>query len=168
MLHANLAGRLAARRFLVFITTLRSVFRSQHCGYAVLWSTDSDAPGCTPSSCAEFSSTSCPNSQVTISPDPPIHGQDLRFTIDGNMAAVATGGTVKASVIYWGVRVYQQITDLCQTVSVCPLQPGPVQVRLAGHNGRSVGIHHALAVAAFDLSLLAPWPRTLAVHASTA
>jgi hypothetical protein len=52
----------------------------------------------------------------------------MTFTVDAVAGAPVAGGTVRASVAYWGVKVYSQQTALCDAVSSCPIPPGPVRV----------------------------------------
>ncbi|EGG20835.1 hypothetical protein DFA_00700 [Cavenderia fasciculata] len=63
---------------------------------------------------------------VTITPDPPVKGQDITVTANGNLNEEITSGNVKLLVKFGFITILNQNEDLCQAKNPipCPLQPG--------------------------------------------
>merc|ERR1719487_1941726 len=65
---------------------------------------------------------------VSVSPNPPVSGQDLKVSINGvSSKPVAKGSMAKVHVDYAGVELFDGTLDLCSFGSSaikCPLSPG--------------------------------------------
>mmetsp|Transcript_33880 Transcript_33880/g.61174 ORF Transcript_33880/g.61174 Transcript_33880/m.61174 type:complete len:332 (-) Transcript_33880:386-1381(-) len=67
---------------------------------------------------------------VTLVPDPPVAGKDATFSIVGTLDGPAiTGGRVDYKVLVFGIPIYENTIDLCQTTT-CPIEPGQYTIEL--------------------------------------
>jgi len=69
-------------------------------------------------------------SNVTITPDPPVIGENLTISISGTLDETITGGNAYVWAKWKNILVYNHTYDLCSTVSKwginCPIQKGPL------------------------------------------
>ncbi|KAI8468561.1 MAG: ML domain-containing protein [Monoraphidium minutum] len=65
---------------------------------------------------------------VLLSPDPPVIGSEVTFTIKGNADRDVAAGAISMSVAFTGVPIYEASDDLCAKTA-CPIAPGPLEIK---------------------------------------
>jgi len=62
---------------------------------------------------------------VSLSPDPPVGGQDLKITISGTPTVDVTGGTLSATIKVLGIQIASVDFDVCKDLGItCPAAKG--------------------------------------------
>lgn len=64
---------------------------------------------------------------ISMSPDPPVRGQNLTLALSGTVQTAVSGGKVNLEVYMSGIKIFTHDWDLCTTFGQwvnCPLQPG--------------------------------------------
>lgn len=65
--------------------------------------------------------------EVNLSPDPPVIGKEVFFTIKGDATRNVAGGTLEVLVSFAGTPIFQESEDLCGKTT-CPIKKGPISI----------------------------------------
>eukprot|EP01113_Clastostelium_recurvatum_P025195 TRINITY_DN302_c0_g1_i4.p1 TRINITY_DN302_c0_g1~~TRINITY_DN302_c0_g1_i4.p1 ORF type:complete len:140 (-),score=56.26 TRINITY_DN302_c0_g1_i4:144-563(-) len=63
-------------------------------------------------------------SNVAITPDPPVKGQNLSVELDGTLSTTITGGNLAISIKYGFITVIDKTVPFCSEEK-CPVNAGP-------------------------------------------